>query len=363
MSNNPVPGTIDPDLLGDGPSVIYVPYTVINGDDTANAISGTHNNDKISGLGSYDTIDGREGNDYIDGGNGDDWLNGGAGNDQLIGGFGNDYLSGDGDNDTLDGGIGNDVLIGGAGDDRLYGGTGGSDSLDGGAGVDTLDYSKDSFGIFVDLTAGTARGPLNTADTHHDTIFNVENLIGTNQDDALTGNAGDNKIWGGNGTDVISGGVGGHDELHGGSGMDFLSDLRLPGNASSTIYGDDGNDYIHCGDSDDTVYGGADDDNIQAGGGDNTISGGAGHDTFVFQKNTMVDAHDVITDFNKSEDTLDFFNTGYGDQTVQVKVGYDFSGNVELSYGNSTVVLQGVQNTGYHSVTDLTNAGFHIDNT
>jgi len=54
-----------------------------------------------------------------------------------------------------------------------------------------------------------------------DTIVNVENLVGSNFTDRLTGDAGANRIVGGGGNDTLIGGGGG-DQLVGGVGQDSL---------------------------------------------------------------------------------------------------------------------------------------------
>ncbi|KRE18252.1 hypothetical protein ASE63_03565 [Bosea sp. Root381] len=109
---------------------------------------------------------GTEGDDEIAGTDGDDLIYGMAGDDEISAGDGNDVVYGDAGDDIIEGGAGNDVLVGGAGDDELFGGAGddvlkggvGDDLLDGGDGVDTADYSDDTAGVTVDLSAGTASG-------------------------------------------------------------------------------------------------------------------------------------------------------------------------------------------------------------
>jgi Ca2+-binding RTX toxin-like protein len=80
----------------------------------------------------------------------------------------------------------------------------------GGSGGDWLRYNT-SFGVSVDLGAGTATG--------FASIAGVENLIGGTGGDTLVGDAGNNKINGNAGDDFITGGAGG-DNLTGGLGSD-----------------------------------------------------------------------------------------------------------------------------------------------
>lgn len=203
--------------------------TVVGGDDS---ILGGAGNDTITGGTGNDTLNGQAGNDSIDGGDGADDINGGAGNDNLDGENGEDIVRGGNGNDFIDGGAGSDIVLGGAGDDTLdgeigddsvnggagddllnggidvsgldsdndtlQGGAGndtlvaalGNDILNGGEGTDTADYSlftSPGSGLDVDLANGTAsiRGKT-------DTLINVENVIGSRNNDTFRGNAEDN---------------------------------------------------------------------------------------------------------------------------------------------------------------------------
>jgi Ca2+-binding RTX toxin-like protein len=100
----------------------------------------------------------------------------------------------------------------------------------------------------------------------------------------------------------------------------------------------------------------------------NFLTGGSGADTFEFQKNAAQDGpispRDVITDFDKNEDVISLFDTYMGSgKNTAVNVGSDASGDVQITFSNTTVVLEGVQNAGYHSVHDLTNAGIQVQDT
>ena len=127
-------------------------------------------------------------------------INGTAGDDTLNGTSGDDTINGLAGNDTLSGGLGNDVLDGGAGD------------------FDTASYLDASpiLGVVVDLTVA---GPQNTIGAGTDTLTGIENIIGSNGHDQLTGDANSNVISGRDGLDVITGG-GGSDSLDGGIGGD-----------------------------------------------------------------------------------------------------------------------------------------------
>jgi Ca2+-binding RTX toxin-like protein len=133
----------------------------------------------------------------------------------IAGGYGDDKLIGDLFGNLLSGDQGSDTLLGGGGDDSVYGGDG-ADVLQGGEGIDTLNMGTASGrGANVSLAN---RGVQNTGEGK-DRISGFENLIGSYDDDRLTGDAQANQIEGEDGNDTIAGG-GGLDALRGGSGAD-----------------------------------------------------------------------------------------------------------------------------------------------
>ncbi len=199
------------------------------------------------GLGVGTFLSGGAGNDILQGGSKADIFDGGAGFDQVL--YNNAYgvtvnlqlgigISGDAKDDSLIGIEGitgsraadqligsdadnvlygrdrDDILSGGAGADILSG-DGGADQLDGGSGIDTAYYTSSTAGVQVDLGAHTASG----GDAAGDTLTGIEQLMGSEFGDTLTGDAGANALWGQSGDDVLTGGSGG-DTLKGGGGSD-----------------------------------------------------------------------------------------------------------------------------------------------
>ena len=226
------------------------------------------------------TINGTSGDDELIGTDADDTIDGNQGNDRLHGGGGNDTLQGDPGNDSLWGDAGNDLLLGGLGDDIL----------NGGEGSDTSSYrdvptSSAPDGVVVSLVAGTATGIGGT-----DTLVSIEDIIGTEKNDILTGDSGANEINARSGADHLYGGDGndtlttttndlldasGADTIDGGAGDDTISS----GNAPDVIYGGTGNDLISAFGGTDSIDGGDGNDSIEAGDHDDVIVGGAGDDT------------------------------------------------------------------------------------
>lgn len=80
--------------------------------------------------------------------------------------------------------------------------------------------------------------------------------------------------YGGNGNDTIGGG--GNVSAEGGAGNDWIN--ASASTSATTQYGGDGQDYIITGSGNDTIYGGNDPDGIYGGAGDDTIYGGEGAD-------------------------------------------------------------------------------------
>ena len=209
------------------------------------------------------------------------------GNDILSGGAGNDTIRGYGGNDSLDGGIGNDTLDGGAGNDVLIGGAG-ADKLTGGDGVDVADYSASTAGVTVNLTTGTGVG----GDAQGDTLATIENLIGSNFDDVLTGSAVANTLNGGLGNDVLAGGAV-TDTLIGGAGVDRVdysaSTIGVTVNlATGSGVGGDADGDVLVGIENltgsklnDVLIGDAGANSLDGGLGDDKLIGGAGADVLV----------------------------------------------------------------------------------
>lgn len=327
-------GTGGVDLVGtDGPDTLIG----TSGDDV---LDGKAGNDVLFGMDGNDILYGRAGEDVLAGGGGADYLNGGAGTDTVdysgsgaaitvdvindigIGGdaegdtfnsienvIGSDFddnLRANNGPNTVDGGAGDDIISTGAGTDTLIGGAG-ADSLDGGNNIDTADYSGSSGGVAVSLALGAGLG----GDATGDTLTNIENLIGSDYTDALTGDAGDNVVDGGAGVDALLG-LGGNDTVLGGAGDDVLS-------------GDAGNDTLNGGE------------------GSDVIVGGSGSDTFVFTAGSGSDV-DQINDFVGGEDTIDL--TAYGFTSMADLTIANDDGDAVISLpGGDSIVLAGVDDT------------------
>ncbi|MEA2487889.1 MAG: hypothetical protein QOF16_1543 [Actinomycetota bacterium] len=192
------------------------------------------------------------------GGPGDDTLDGGSGTDFVtyqrtrqaiaadlsrlqVTGDGSDNLVriegvvGSAYDDTLVGDTGPNFFRGRRGDDKIIGGRG-DDSLDGGEGVDTVSYKDVERPISVDLATEMATGQ------GRDSLLSIEDVIGSNHRDVITGNSLDNVLYGRGGADTLSG-LAGRDSLYGGPGGDRL----LGGTGSDILRGGPGKDRCRPG--------------------------------------------------------------------------------------------------------------------
>ncbi|MBC7281051.1 calcium-binding protein, partial [Hoeflea sp.] len=139
-----------------------------------------------------------------------------------------------------------DSIVGSDGGESFIG-LGGNDTIDGGGGSDRIRYDQGSIpsGVTVDLTAGTATGTVNGISFSH-TLSNIEQVRGSAGNDVITGDAGNNRLWGRGGNDTLNGGDG-SDELYGEDGNDIIN----PGDNTDYDYieGSSGNDQILYTDS------------------------------------------------------------------------------------------------------------------
>ncbi|WP_054619186.1 Ig-like domain-containing protein [Neisseria sp. 83E34] len=282
-------------------------------------------------------------------------------------------------------------------------------------GVDTFDASQEKAGVNVNLTPGSwiyvgdnlsKTFSVQSAATHNmRSYFNlgqdasitgnsganvklntytegqafigygtqIENLIGSQHNDVLTGNSADNNIYGGAGNDTIRGGAG-NDYLDGGEGEDTLiggegNDSYVIDNASDTIQEaqNQGEDHVYSSitytlgehlenltligsnsingtgnaqanilrgnGSDNELNGMEGDDRIIGGGGNDTLTGGEGNDTFVFD--TALDGSvTTIKDFLQGDDTIELSSAIFGDLKTTLSEFSDY-----ISYQSQTGYL------------------------
>lgn len=263
----------------------------------------------------------------------------------LSGGYGDDSLLGGTSANSLQGGAGDDLLVGGLGADANHGG----------AGTDTVSYAGSdgtsanrAIGVTVNLGTNSSSGT--GTEAAGDTYDSIENVVGTQFNDTITGDDGDNVLKGNRGDDTLVGGNGtsaafalgkdvligdeGNDTLLGGMGEDNLdggagNDVLIGGEDKDLLSAGDGNDILigdEIGGSTggaDQLIGGAGSDRLIGGAGDDTLLGGDGNDLAI----VMVSAGAGSTLSGSAglyggdgNDTLD---GGAGDDTLDGGVGND----------------------------------------
>jgi Ca2+-binding RTX toxin-like protein len=269
--------------------VLTIRDHIFRGGPGRDVVVGSAADDSIFGAGGDDLICGRGGDDLIAG---DDF--GEAGNDRIDGGSGIDTIVGGAGNDFLEGGRGADGLQGGPGDDRIDGGAGIAP-----AGIDYVSYVDSGGPVTVDLATRRATGEgsdtLSRLDIVDGSPFD-DVLKGDSSINFFDGERGNDVIDGRGGDDMalfdsaVSANLATGAATGTGSGSDVLQQLEgligskqndvLTGNdGANYLAGGPGNDTIAGGSGEDRAFGDQGDDNLDGGGGEDVVGGDAGNDT------------------------------------------------------------------------------------
>ena len=291
--------------------------------------------------------------------------------ENIVGTAKNDSLTGNALANTLTGGAGNDTLSGGLGDDRYRFDADaalGSDVLSDSGGIDMLDYgSTTTLGISLNLATAGAQilNPNLTLTLGSATAF--ENVIGTAQNDTLTGNILANTITGSGGNDTIMGGSGndtyvfdadsalGSDVISDSAGIDTIDlsgtttvganvnlGLTTPQlvnpNLTLTLGSAAAFENIIGTAKNDTLSGNTLVNLLTGGAGNDTLDGAGGNDSYLFAADSPLGI-DTISD-SAGIDTLDFSATtslgaiiNLGLTTAQV-----VNGNLSVTLNSATAI-------------------------
>ncbi len=204
------------------------------------------------------------------------------GDDTIIGSYHDQNLNGLGGDDVIETGSGSDTVFGDDGNDIIKVSSlveGDLNVLDGGAGTDTVDFSGLNQGVKADLVTNDGQVTsefIPGADTVIANLTSIENIVGTQFDDTISGDLSDNILEGLAGNDILYGGSG-NDNLSGGEGDDQLD-------------GYIGNDVLVGGDGADILNGGL---------GNDSLSGGEGNDIYLF---SSMGGEDVIFESDNLSD-------------------------------------------------------------
>ncbi|HEY8358372.1 MAG TPA: calcium-binding protein, partial [Ramlibacter sp.] len=372
--------------------------------------TGNDSDNVLRGNDAANVLDGRDGADTMVGGLGNDKYHVDdlgdvvresrgttGGTDTVLSALKSYVLSDRIENLTLTGsaksGTGNalaNAIRGNAGDNSLDGG-GGADTLAGGEGNDTYvidadDVVHESFDggwdtVVVDRNWTLGSGVEALSLTGSAALSGFGNL----DDNHLLGNDGANVLDGRGGRDTLEGGKG-NDTYYftddsdlsqtvverGGGGVDLVvssgdhslqanvENLTLVGDTANVWFGvgnaganvlkaGDGEQMLAGGGGDDTLSAGTGNDSLQGGEGSDRLTGGSGQDAFVYRwlGESRRGAHDVIIDFERGTDRLDFSeffgdsltfigDQGFGaDATNQLRFNYDGASKSVMLYGST----------------------------
>ncbi|MGV8894808.1 MAG: calcium-binding protein [Burkholderiaceae bacterium] len=344
------------------------------GNEGANALIGTDSTigDHLYGGAGNDTLDGKAGDDYLEGGTGNDTLTGGLGSDILNGGAGTDIYRINGGSDTdiiMDSdGLGSIVmngltLIGGQCSapnqwtdangyvyTRVETGAGQQDLLIGAGAAHLVvkDYQNGGLGIalsgevaptaFVQsgngITVVGDRMPyqmpwstwLWTNNPAWPYLFDSNgNMVRTNTvqpfyADKVFDTAGDDRIYAGDGLNVINAYNGGNNHIATGGNDDYIvggagRDRVFSGGMTDTINVAGGDDIVYAESGDDVIEGGAGNDFLSGGSGADAINGGEGNDQ-IYGDDSMAWTQATVDDGVASGGKGDLLAGGAGDDVV-----------------------------------------------
>jgi Ca2+-binding RTX toxin-like protein len=243
---------------------------------------------------------------------------------------------GAGGHNSLEGGAGNDTLIG----------LGGSDDYDGGAGDDTavLSENRAAYTITYDaatqtftLAEGVSVNHVKGVETLQfaDGTLSVASLFaGGDNDDSLTGTAGQDDLNGGGGNDTLRS-LGGDDRLDGAAGDDLLSG----GDGNDTLIGGIGRDAASYADAMAAVL-------VDLGASGAQATGGGGTDTLMWIEDLVGSAFGDTLIGNAGDNALrggagddlliglggnDTFDGGAGIDTVSYAANVNYITTVDLA--------------------------------
>ena len=201
-----------------------------------------------------------------------------------------------------------------------------------------MDYRTVGVGVTYALNTGNTTG--------------FENVVGTRQDDVITGDDGPNILLGDQGSDVISG-LGGDDVLVGGLGkaVEDGSNWRYENTLglTQTLIGCSSAqagevERLLGGAGNDQLYGSMGDDTLDGGVGSDRFWGGPGSDTIILRAgdgaSTLQNAN-VLTDFQDGSDVLGLDDLNFGDLTIEQGTG-DYADNAVVSVGSNSFLDLGL---------------------
>ncbi len=357
-----------------------LPATITSGDPdvgTSATITGGSGNDIILGGIGNDTITGGSGNDIVIGHDGSVQLSGGVvtrasssqpgngGTDTIVVGNGTNLVMGGSGKDTITAGSGFDVLLGAngsasfangvitgvestnltsGGNDTIHGGTG-TDVMIGGPGNNTITTAGTrDYVVGSDGSATFSDGEIVTLATNDETVGGAETITGGNGSDVIIGGVGASTITGGNGDNLIIG----HD------GSVIFAEGEPTAAATDPTAG--GKDTITVGTGNNLVMGGTGNNTISVTSASSTTRSNSGSGTPVGSSSV-----DVLMGANGSADLSSWVvtsvtsahDTDGGNNTITGGAGYNTiiggPGNNHLTGAGQSDVIVGADGSATYS--------------
>lgn len=271
-----------------------------------------------------------------------DAILGSAAGDSIVAMGGNDGITAAAGNDAVNGGTGNDVY-------HYNRARSGFDTVQDASGTDTVNLSGLVAPTLVNLKPGISLQPevgihnplgatsgpfmpvfgppISSVDWDSD-VQAIENVVGGQSTDVMSGSPADNVLSGGDGNDTISTGlVGGNDRFSGGEGTDSLTISER----GATVSGGNDSDFVFA--SNDLSGGFIGSARISGDAGDDTIFGAAGNDFLSGGK-----GRDFLGDAGgPSSSDVYGFERGFGADTVSDANGTNDSANLK-AYSRSEIL-------------------------
>ncbi|MEH2180240.1 beta strand repeat-containing protein [Nostoc sp.] len=243
-----------------------------------------------------------------------------------------------------------DNIVGNDSNDTLSTGYGGKDTIDGGKGDDLLSvdytYYSATGGITTTFNASTNVGSITTG-TNSVSYKNIErlNILGSQYDDNIVGNDGD---------DTLSTGSGGNDTIDGGKGDDVLSGYyRFASRGITTTFNASTNTGLITAGTDGVSYKNIERLNISGSQYDDFIIGNDGNDT-------LSGSND---DYNGGPSGNDTIDGGKGDDLYSVNLNFATGGITTTYNANTNIgsITAGTDGVSYKNIERLNISGTEYD--